>query len=229
MTNLDIAERAPAANSFEVLDYEAPFLIEKLVKDRIAETPEEAEALFAEVKRYMVLVSLDQARSWHMYSLRVDECWHQFILFTRQYIEFCRRYFGRYIQHAPSNASEAKTAPPLKATTFQQFSERYQELFGVPLPDLWHDWRHVTTGRRILNNHVGRLTLRGDDDDGMIDLLNPAGDIVLSVNEIAGEALAFISRTGAFYVRELPGDLDDEEKVALVSTLVRCKVLRLAS
>ncbi|MFB0627024.1 hypothetical protein [Streptomyces sp. AB3(2024)] len=39
-------------------------------------------------------------------------------------------------------------------------------------------------------------------------------------------ALAFIARTGAFYVRELPGGLTDAEKVELAAALVEDKILR---
>jgi hypothetical protein len=60
----------------------------------------------------------------------------------------------------------------------------------------------------------------------MIDLLTPAGDVLVSVNEFARDALSFVARTGAFYVRELPGDLTDDEKVALVATLVEYRILR---
>jgi hypothetical protein len=228
MTLLEPADIALRERVFDALNYQAPFLIEKLVKDHIVETPEEAEALFTEVKRYLVISSLDREKSWHMYSLRIDECWHQFILFTRQYIDFCRTYFGRYVPHAPSNAPESKaTTTPAQRTTFKEFNQRYEELFGTPIPEIWIDARHVTPRRRVLNDHVGRMALR--DDAGMIDLLNANGEIVLSVNDVAEPALTFIAQTGAFYVRELPGDLDDEEKVALVSTLVQCRVLRLAS
>jgi hypothetical protein len=192
---------------------------------RIIDTPEEAQALFIEVKRYMVIAALDPTKGWHMYSLLIDECWHQFILFTRQYIEFCKRYFGRYIPHSPSNAPETKSAASVEPTTFQQFNERYEELFGAPVPDLWYDARNITTHRRVLNDHAGQLILR--DEAGMVELSNPRG-MLLSANELARDALAFIARTGAFYVRELPGDLDDDEKITLVATLVQCKLLRLA-
>jgi hypothetical protein len=230
MTDVETAGRAPAAEALEALEalgYRAPFLIEKLVKDHIVDTPDEAEALFTEVKRYLVIAASEPDKSWHMYSLRIDECWHQFILFTRQYVEFCRRYFGRYVPHAPSNAPEVKPAAPVHRTTFREFGERYEQLFGAPVPEIWIDARHVTPRRRVLNDHTGRLTLR--DDAGMIEMRDAGGELVLSVNDVAESALKFIAETGAFYVRELPGGLDDEEKVALVSTLVQCRVLRLAS
>lgn len=226
MTRVMTADELAPAKIFGALDYEAPFLIEKLVKDHMVDTPEEAEALFTEVKRYLVIAALDPERSWHMYSLRIDECWHQFILFTRQYIEFCTTYFGRYVPHAPSNSPDAGLAPRQR-TTFKEFNARYQELFQTPLTEIWVDARNVSLNRRVLNDHMGRLRLR--TEGGMIELLDRQDEPVVAVNDLAAEALNFIGRTGAFYVRELPGGLDDEEKVALVSMLVECRILRLAS
>jgi hypothetical protein len=225
MTDMMTAEDPPQARILGALNYDAPFLIEKLVKDHIVDTPEEAQALFAEVKRYLVIAALDPEKSWHMYSLRIDECWHQFILFTRQYVEFCRQYFGRYVPHAPSNSPDAGLAPKQR-TTFRDFNMRYRELFQSALPEIWVDARNVSLKRRVLNDHMGRLKLRAEGD--MVEILNRDDQPVAAVNDLAGDALGFIGRTGAFYVRELPG-LDDEEKVALVSMLVECRLLRLAS
>src|ERR1044072_5387224 len=61
------------------LTYEAPFLIEKLMKDRVVESVDEGEALFREVKRYLVMVAADRSAVWSMYSLRVDQAWLNFI------------------------------------------------------------------------------------------------------------------------------------------------------
>jgi hypothetical protein len=52
------------------------------------------------------------------------------------------------------------------------------------------------------------------------------GRALLSVSPIAENALRFVVDTGAFYVREIPGDLTEDEKVALASALVELKVLR---
>jgi len=226
MSDVMTAEDRAPARIFAALDYEAPFLIEKLVKDHMVDTPAEAEALFVEVKRYLVIAALDPEKSWHMYSLRIDECWHQFILFTRQYVEFCKLYFGRYVPHAPSNSPDAGLAPRQR-TTFKEFNARYQELFGAPLSEIWIDARHVALNRRVLNDHLGRLKLRSVD--GMIELLDKDDEPVVAVNDLARDALDFIGQTGAFYVRELPGGLEADEKVALVSMLVECRMLRLAS
>jgi hypothetical protein len=211
----------------DILAYEAPFLIEKLIKNAVVDTAEDAEDLFREVKRYLILADLDQDCSWNMYSLRIDEVWHQFILFTRQYMEFCHRFFGRYIPHNPSNAPKVEYARPIEKTTFEQFYGRYLELFGEPLPDLWYDETTVTLNRRLFSRWAGPLTVRSDGD--MVELLNGSGNSLFAVNDLARSALEFIAETGAFYVRELPGGLSDDEKLGLAAVLVECKVLRSAS
>ena len=36
----------------------------------------------------------------------IDEMWHNFVLFTKQYFEFCAKYFGYYIHHGPATEAE---------------------------------------------------------------------------------------------------------------------------
>lgn len=206
------------------LDHEAPFLIEKLLKDRVVDAADEAEALFTEVKRYLVLNHVDRTKTWKMYSLRVDEAWHQFVLFTVEYVAFCNRYFGHYVHHAPSNAPDPGFGERAPAATFAEFAERYREMFGSEPALLWDDASSVALQRRVFNDWTGQLRVHPAGE--MVDLVGPADGVLFSVNEIAHEALAFVADTGVFYVRELPGDLTDEEKVGLISTLVDMKLLR---
>lgn len=207
----------------EALAYQAPFLVEKLVKDRFVDTSDEACALFTEVKRYLVLTHVDQTKNWKMHSLSVDEAWHQFVLFTAEYSGFCTKHFGCYRHHFPSNAPNAgvRCAPE---ATLAEFGDRYRDIFGMDLPQVWDDSCWVTPHRRVVNRDCGQLAM--GSAGRMVDLIDRAGRSLLSVSEVAREALGFIASTGAFYVRELPGDLTDEEKVALVAALVKIKVLR---
>jgi hypothetical protein len=222
MMSSDIAVDARS----EALEFEAPFLIEKLVKDHVVESADEGQALFREVKRYLVLTAADRSVAWSMYSLRIDCIWHQFILFTHQYISYCRQNFARYIQHAPSTAPVVEGAPPLTPSTFRMFADRYEELFGEPLPSVWYDERNVTLKSRIVNSRAGTFGLRDADD--MVELLNGTGEQIFAVDQVARTALEFIVGTGTFFVRELP-ELDDEQRIGLVSTLVEHKLLDLAA
>jgi hypothetical protein len=209
-----------------VLRFEAPYLIEKLIKERVVDSVDEGEALFAEVKKFLILSHVDPEVSWNMYSRRVDEVWHQFVLFTSQYVEFCNRHFGQYLHHNPSNGPEAPGRPGLKSSTLKDFRARYQSFFGEPLPDVWQDARSVSLSRRVINDNAG--TSRVSSDSGTACLAGPGDKIDVVVNDVARGALEFISRTGSFYVRELPGILTDEEKVGLVATLVEHGLLRIA-
>src|SRR5215216_1601932 len=214
------------------LKYDAPFLIQKLVKDRIAETEEEAEKLFMEVKRFLVLVRNDaDVTAWDMYSRRVDEAWHQFVLFTREYIDFSFDHFGSYVQHSPGIAApqgEEIDGPTQEQQPqcFHDFIKRYEEFYGIPLSDVWHDAESVTPGRRVLNDDAGKQMVRAEN--GHVAILDRNEDVVISVSGPAKDALEFVATTGAFYVRELPGDLTDEEKIGLVTALVEQGVLRVA-
>src|SRR5262249_43252936 len=180
--------------------------------------------IFDEVKKFIVLVRSDNLVNWEMYSLRIDEGWHQFILFTNEYMDFCEQFFGGYVGHSPSNAPRSKTTDPAAVSSFKRFQSRYEELFGHPLPDVWYDEKSITPRRRVFNDSAGTWTLRCEGE--MVDLLNAEGDVLLSINDIARDALAFVAQTGVFYVRELPGNLIDEEKIALIATLVEYKLLR---
>jgi hypothetical protein len=213
-----------SAAVFEALDFDAPYLLEKLLKDRVIESAEQGTALFTEVKRYLVLNQVDRTKSWTMHSLRVDEVWHQFVLFTVEYFAFCDKYFGHYVHHAPSNAPDPGFGHRAPKATFAEFQDRYREIFGLELPDVWDDSTSVAPHRRIVNDRAGQLELGSTDD--MVDLIGHHGRVLFSVSEIARDALRFIVGMGAFYVRELPGTLTDDEKVALVATLVDMKLLR---
>ena len=126
-----------------------------------------------------------------------------------------------YLPHNPSNAPESPKNDPSRSVpvaTFSEFQAYYKDVFGEPLPDCWYDERSVCLHRRVLDARVGRLLLRLTGDT--VELVNGSGEVVFAVNSLALEAMSFIADTGAFYVRELPGHLDNDEKIALVATLV---------
>ena len=227
MTSLALSCEQAAARSAS-LDFDAPYLIDKLVKDRICASEDEARRLFREVKRYLYLNRTDRSRIWDMYSHRVDEVWHQFVLFTRQYTEFCEAHFGIYLPHSPTNAPKLPgNGMALTATaSFAEFATRYETLFGEALPDCWFDDRGVGLNQRVIDVRIGTLLMR--QTGGQIELLGSDGEVEFAVNAIAAPAISFIAESGALYVRELPGALTDDEKVALAATLVQHRFLRVA-
>jgi hypothetical protein len=215
----------------EALAFNAPFVIDRLVKDRVADTPAFAEELFTEAKKYLVLCEATPDMTFGMCSAIVDEAWHAFILFTAEYTEYGRRYFGNYVHHSPADNYQtvepsAAGGRPQKEASFNEFRQRYEELYGHPLPAVWYDDSSVAPSRRVINDKAGALTVSVDHHTAHLG--DDSGNTVLSVNELALKALDFIARTPDFYVRELPGDLTGEEKAGVIAPLVRLGVLRLA-
>ena len=95
-------------------------------------------ATLREVLRFLYLVAhhnsgkLTPAR-------RVDLVWHEFILCTRAYQEFCEQQFGRMIHHHPGGSDQENR---------RQFAEtlrRYRQCFGTPDPSYWGTG-HVDAG-----------------------------------------------------------------------------------
>jgi hypothetical protein len=229
-----MADRSSVAWIDEVLAFRAPYLEEKLVKDQIAGDRDEARRLFQEVKKYFILVHLDPARGYPVYSHRVDAVWHEFVLFTEEYARFCSQYFGTYLQHDPANAPRAKPAFPgavpagveRGAVSYAEFCDIYETQFECPLPDLWRDDVGVTLNTRLRNEHVTASSVRVRA--GQAELLRD-GDIVLARVDVWGEgALRFIATHGSFFARELPDALKDEDRLALCRALVRSRALRVA-
>ncbi len=63
---------------------------------------EEAEDIFSEMKNLLSLMNHYGATEYvftHEPLWIIDEMWHTFILYTRDYGEFCKTYFGRIMHH----------------------------------------------------------------------------------------------------------------------------------
>jgi hypothetical protein len=69
--------------------------------------PDVAIAWLKEVAKF--LFSCHQSDSRLTPSEKVDQAWHVFILFTYDYREFCRLFFGRFIDHYPGGETEQNT------------------------------------------------------------------------------------------------------------------------
>jgi hypothetical protein len=71
---------------------------------------EVAEDIFEQMLKFLWL-SQSKLRKHHLGVidnpiLIIDEMWHMFLLFTRDYSHFCMKYFGRFIHHVPITQDE---------------------------------------------------------------------------------------------------------------------------
>ena len=184
---------------------------------------EEGTMLFQEVKKDLVLGQLDPSHEIPMFSRRVDEVWHQFVLFTHQYYEFSMRFFGDFVHHVPRESPNPPSGEPRPRRTIEEFRAIYEPLFG-PL------WTSGTTKKSLRPNtsRVSRqpygkpMQVRTTGDKAELVLLRNSPVVMCRVDARAAAALEFVLGCDIFYVRELPG-LSDEDRVALATTLAHLK------
>lgn len=229
------APRPSLANNLpELLAFRAPYLEERLVRERRVSTHEEVARLLDEVKKYLVLARLNPTRGLPMLSRRVDEVWHQFVLFSEEYTRFCHRFFGRFVHHVPGEAppridANDAAAPKLEEMTRDEFGVAYRRIFGE-ISDLWRDELSVTPDTRVTRKRLRRPVLVRNDGTraelvSSLEEDTPEQTIV-RVDAWAEPALAFIIANEHFYVRELAGPLTDDDKVAICRPLVQRGIFR---
>jgi len=105
------------------------FVAERLERKGLLAADEIPESI-REFKRYLALVGLGH-RGLAMASPKIDEVWHAFILFTREYADFCQAVFGEFIHHVPRTSRT-----PASAQGPDGFLDAYRRVFGEP-PRLW--------------------------------------------------------------------------------------------
>lgn len=88
-------------------------LLDRRLAARRPELNDAQRALvFEGLRDYFQLCRVARNRLVAMPSQVVDDAWHEFILFTRQYQKFCRQGLGRFLHHTPAEAMRAPTDAP---------------------------------------------------------------------------------------------------------------------
>lgn len=98
------------------------FLIEKFCQDH-GYSESDALSLFEDVKKFLLLGSLVDASPAPSYP--IDQMWHAFILFTKDYAEFGEKV-GGFVHHRPL-PSTSESQPPLEPT-LELMTAAYGEL-----------------------------------------------------------------------------------------------------
>lgn len=96
-----MAEKSPDEGEEEVLPAEdlADIPAPTGLAERWHGDPAQFEEVWSELKAFLLTASTSTV-PLRPPSVRVDELWHEFILFTREYHAFCKR-LGGYVHHTP--------------------------------------------------------------------------------------------------------------------------------
>jgi len=103
----------------ETLRYRNESVVRKF-REGYAVTAAQADELFTELKRWLWLnatAGADTEAPELFISaelIGIDEMWHTFVLFTKEYAAFCQRYFGQFLHHAPTTFEQKRRRVPLR-------------------------------------------------------------------------------------------------------------------
>jgi hypothetical protein len=105
MNQFHSAESKLFSSLEKIAQYECPAIVDRFVEE-VGVNPDEACEIFEDVKKWLYLVSRydDLPMPAQMYV--VDEMWHTFLMFTREYREFCVSYLGMVVDHIPEDPKE---------------------------------------------------------------------------------------------------------------------------
>lgn len=123
----------------QVLAYPMPHIIARCQKD-YHYTNEDMALLEIEFKKYLILaiVHKDSDMGRGMYSRDVDNLWHSFLLFTKEYSAFCRDYAGFFIHHVPEIDEQRSDENLLELQQdFLAFIEIYEKTFHEEIHPIW--------------------------------------------------------------------------------------------
>jgi hypothetical protein len=77
----------------------------------------------------------------------VDEAWHVFVLFTKEYIQFCNTYCGGYVHHAPHVGPEIRMTEEYVKPTIDLMYELFED---VPSKN----WEYISVKDWLLENKL---------------------------------------------------------------------------
>ncbi|MDB5259275.1 MAG: hypothetical protein JWO73_483 [Candidatus Taylorbacteria bacterium] len=100
----------------EVMAYRFPPLVERL-QEELKLSKREANRLFKDMLMFLYICGTNTGKHGYSPSPMIDEAWHTFIIFTREYAKFCNEHFGYFIHHNPftkeNRAVEAAKVTPI--------------------------------------------------------------------------------------------------------------------
>lgn len=125
--NLGLLNGVPAQELLTKLDQALSYEYLNQVKIRyLSEHPEISEDEFEwrlfELKRYFLLNTI--MKNTPMFSMKVDEIWHEMLMFTKQYEVFSNKYFGKMLHHTPN--LEPEPAPQERALFDWVFAQLFE-------------------------------------------------------------------------------------------------------
>lgn len=126
MPRMSLGELRPL---HEAIGYRNRHVVDRFIEHH-ALPRDDAEDLFVETLRWLWLCRRadHDARAPDLFiddcMAMVDEMWHTFVLFTRDYTGFCDQYLGGYVHHEPTTSEEKARAQAERERDPSEFRAR---------------------------------------------------------------------------------------------------------
>jgi hypothetical protein len=115
----------------DVVAYDHPVLVLRL-QNKLGLSVVEAETLFKDTLRFLYLCGTSPERLSPNEAL--DFGWHEFLLFTEDYANFCDAFFGFFIHHRPRHPND----PPAQTSGGKRAKDLAHSVFGDQLSANWN-------------------------------------------------------------------------------------------
>lgn len=136
MESNQLPKMTPAEMLKAARDFDLSRVVSRYCKEH-GETELRAIIIAEEMRRFLVLCAMDKESG---YAVRdpVDQMWHTFIIFTKDYFNFCRSLGRAYLHHDPTPDEEKRRDPGAVMDSYARLISDYQAFFGSPPPeDVW--------------------------------------------------------------------------------------------
>lgn len=130
------------------------------------------------IKEYEKFLCLRSSNNKLSPSNDVDIVWHQHILNTKHYREYCNAKFGFFIDHDPTDAFDQDAKKIRLANTFNE----YKTKFGEPHPRVWRE----ATSLKLSNKSKQNKKLIWYDDKQLYDDHKQGKEILKIIFTISG-------------------------------------------
>lgn len=131
-----VSKYLPMLSSVEMLEaahkFDLSAVVARYIKE-FGETEVRSLEIAEELKRFLVLCALDKTKG---YAVRdpVDQMWHTFIIFTKNYFDFCRALGRPYLHHDPTPELEKKRDPKAMLESYERLLIDYRVIFKCDPP-----------------------------------------------------------------------------------------------
>ena len=115
----------------QLMNYQHPGLLQRM-EEKLQLDSKRVGELFQDMKRFLFLAGTMNKPLAPPEG--IDEAWHNFILFTKDYEEFCRTHFGRFVHHVPVGPDDVASRD---GRILRETIEAARAVFGEGLSSNW--------------------------------------------------------------------------------------------